>query len=222
MNTNPQLNVGEEWVYAVTMSGFENNSEKTIFNVIYNIEGIERINKTDCYVIQVKSNSPSLPELDPTKYIVYLSKDTGEIIKVSTESMMQDEGSKPVYFKNDLDKELAIPALYGGFLIGDFMLQPWMLALSKDLKWTDYSNTTSYGKEIKERFEYVVKDIESVEGRKCFKVEMSAFNIGENRITIKKILWVDINKRVLVKAKTTTSNNLEVIAVNLKGANITK
>ncbi|CEG11182.1 hypothetical protein MSIBF_A2230006 [groundwater metagenome] len=102
------------------------------------------------------------------------------------------------------------------------MLQPWMLALSKDLKWKDYSNSTSNEKDIKERFEYIVKDIEYVDGRECFKVEMSAFNIEESRVTIKKILWVDINKRVLVKAKTTISNNLEVIAANLKGVSITK
>ncbi|CEG13256.1 hypothetical protein MSIBF_A3540003 [groundwater metagenome] len=222
INTKPQLNVGEEWTYTITMSGFKNNSEKISFDVIYNIEGIERINKTDCYVIQAKPHSPSLPELDSNKYIVYLSKDTGDLIKLSVESVIQEEGSKPIYFKNDIDKELAEPALYGGFLIGDFMLQPWMLALSKDLKWKDYSNSTSNEKDIKERFEYIVKDIESVDGRECFKVEMSAFNIEESRVTIKKILWVDINKRVLVKAKTTISNNLEVIAANLKGVSITK
>jgi len=214
-NAKPNLVVGEEWAYDVVMSDSE-TGEKTSIIVTYNIEKIERVNKSDCYVIHAKAHHLSESSQDD-EYMIYITKDTGELIKATIESMVPDEKGTLLPYQIDLDPSIAETGFYGGFLIGDFMLQRWMLSLSKDFKWRTYSNTTINEKHIEEIFEYEVKDIESVNGKKCFKVEIRAFNVegGASRTTIRKILWVDIDNRVLVKAITYLRDNVKVIEVNL-------
>jgi len=214
-NAKPNLVVGEEWAYDVVMSDSE-TGEKTSIIVTYNIEKIERVNKSDCYVIHAKAHHLSESSQDD-EYVIYITKDNGELIKATMESMVPDEKGTLVPYQIDLDPSIAETGFYGGFLIGDFMLQRWMLSLSKDFKWRTYSNTTINEKHIEEIFEYEVKDIESVNGKKCFKVEIRAFNVegGASRTTIRKILWVDIDNRVLVKAITYLRDNVKVIEVNL-------
>jgi len=129
-NAKPNLVVGEEWAYDVVMSDSE-TGEKTSIIVTYNIEKIERVNKSDCYVIHAKAHHLS-------------------------ESSQDDE----------------------------------------------------YG-----TIEYNVIGREKIDGRNCFKVEAKI--LEGNTVSLKKILWIDAEKRVLVKAQTKTPDNLLLMETHL-------
>ncbi|PKP59565.1 MAG: hypothetical protein CVT89_01115 [Candidatus Altiarchaeales archaeon HGW-Altiarchaeales-2] len=107
--------------------------------------------------------------------------------------------------------------------------KPWMLYLQKDMRWTEYNGTLlkpdiSTGKVVEAGTgskEYIVKDIEKVNGKECFILAIITTQDlkGSNKKILKKEnLWIDTNKRILVKYEW-YEDNLLAMGMNLISIN---
>ncbi len=95
---------------------------------------------------------------------------------------------------------------------------PWMLRLKEGIKWTE--NITSLSSGILTKNEYVVDLIENVNQRKCFKITMKTLTKSKNEenwhTESMTYLWVDLNKRIIVKKQFCTQDNICIYEINLK------
>ncbi|PKP57215.1 MAG: hypothetical protein CVT88_09195 [Candidatus Altiarchaeales archaeon HGW-Altiarchaeales-1] len=212
-NIKPQFKVGDKFKYTIHGSSLNPKNNSADINGILecNVEKLERINGKDCYLLVSKTQT-SLPDNSPLKAILsetkhWVDKDTGKIIKTSIqESMIQQKG-KVIEMPSS---EATIPNETSD-IYGNIMYYPWMLALDDNFEMK--VNENSQG--IKTSFVSVFKVIgkEKINDRDCFKVELRV--LDENKhVLLRENIWVDIKKRVLVKAET-YSENLKVGEVNL-------
>ncbi len=160
----------------------------------YTVEKMERIDGKDNYVIRAETKgliiiSPEDISTFRAVTVYYYNKDTGEITMIK--KGLEGEG----IVKGDKAKlEVA----------SDSIFAPWMLALDDNFKWKlNYNKTLEEeGTYLGER-EFEVIEREKVNGRTCFKVELKKSRM-DTMTNIKKIverryLWIDVEKRILVK-----------------------
>ncbi len=113
------------------------------------------------------------------KMWLYYDKETGEAFeKENNGSELKNMGSDP---------QRGLPIYY------------WMLALDDNFKWVRMWNTTGLGVHYESKYVYEVVGREKIKERECFKVEKKIMDLKSNEIIEKTILWVDIEKRVLIK-----------------------
>ncbi len=223
MTSKPYFKIGEKYSYWVKdvfpapVRGSElSNSERSFldylyFKITFVVDGKDRINKTDFYVISTQGSGEVLTgyaktpngqrpitstQIKPTN--VYINAETGEI---------QGKGAKALLYR--------IP-----------FYSPWMLKLKENLKWSEITNIKTGGtmscineqcqllkKETSKTKEesYEVKGIEDILKRKCFRVEVTKKECENEKCKImnKKIYWVNVEKRITVKFELWYQNLLE-------------
>ncbi|MFN3527598.1 MAG: hypothetical protein ACK4YO_00665 [Candidatus Altarchaeaceae archaeon] len=148
---------------------------------------------------------------------IWVNKD-GEIVKTLQEMngrVITIEGARSSFFG------------FGGINFGpNAIIQPWMLALNENFEWKKESTIEMRNFTVNSTETYKVIDIEEITtkaGKKnCYKVENTVAtsrtfaagqrNRGNSVYFTKTILWIDKEKRILIKA--------EVWIENLKIADI--
>ncbi len=212
-NIKPQFKVGDKFKYTTYGSSLNPKDNSGNINGILEcmVEKLERINGTDCYVL-VSTIQKSLPDNSPLKATIsetkdWVDKDTGKIIKMSARKSMIQQNGKVI----ETPSSEAMTPNETSEIYGNIIYYPWMLALDDNFEMQINEN----GQGIKTTFVSVLKVIgkEKINNRDCFKVELRA--LDENKhVLLRENIWVDIKKRVLVKAET-YSENLKVGEVNL-------
>lgn len=110
-------------------------------------------------------------------------------------------------------------SMMGGFG-ANMMIQPWMLALNENFEWTKNTTVNMSGVKSTSSERYKVVNVEETDTkagrRKCYKVEkesLSSIDMSEKskvaantKISGKSVLWIDYNKRILVKAENWMEN----------------
>ncbi len=195
------------------------------FNISFVVEGKEKINRTDCYKISTDGSGEvivgfvkdergtrTVTGILIDSFVDYISTKTGESVNPQTGEILKGDSQ--------------------GWLQNYKVYMSWMLKLSEGTKWTTFFEEKSTGyvtcndgmcksikeeSETKEKDEYEVKGIETVNKRKCFKVEGRTLiqkNSGSWEVMYKKIFWVDVEKRVTVKYQL-WYQNLQTVEINL-------
>lgn len=196
-NTKPQFRVGEKFRYNVTLSKLNNIT--TIGEVIYSVDKIDEIGGVACFVIKEKRKDHCLITGNTIAYerMTYIDKETGDILQID---ITFDSITKTI----KKDKASAL---------GNDMYAPWTLALEEGLKWNEIINVTQ--EHLTERIliesEYEVIGKEKLYNRDCFKIistiKTRVIGTGvEKELITQKILWVDVEKRILVKAQSITAD----------------
>jgi len=196
-NIKPQFRVGEKFIYAThSIADINTNSKKT-----YEIKRIERVNKSEYYVIELNEKGSMRDHYTEkirnytTTLITYVDRETGEIrIK---------DGN--IFIPNKID-----------VFQGNFMYAYWMLALKEDITFEIRNNLSFEDKSIDYSYKFKVVGVENVRNRKCFKVQIEkVVNYGnEGRILEKYLYWIDVEKRILIKGQL-FEGNLAIDEINL-------
>ncbi|PKP57022.1 MAG: hypothetical protein CVT89_05210, partial [Candidatus Altiarchaeales archaeon HGW-Altiarchaeales-2] len=156
------------------------------------VEKTEKIDKAENYKILYTRNGMSEDNTTAQiKYILYVNKENGSM----TQFILQLTDEKVI-----LEEYVIFDKVY--------MYSPWMLALTDDLKW----NITTVIETMEKNYNYRVLGREKINARECFKIER--IHKTGNIIDEKVILWVDVDKRILVKAER-YYENLKLGEVNL-------
>lgn len=213
-NTKPSFNIGDKFLYEfmVIPTPKPENDERAVYFDRYNkVIGYEvvdriRVDKTQYFKIQKNSHEyiigirttekgPEPKIIHGVNETIYLNVDTGEIfIGVETNNIY------------DIQK-----APDNNYI--DSFTRPWMYALQEDIKWRQNvveftphqvkSLQEERGKEYNQEVqEFYVEGIEKIGGRECFKVkEEKKFcsKGGMCKIENKRIYYIDVEKRILVK-----------------------
>jgi len=212
ISPNTKLNLKENniFVYSITIPGENENFVK------YIVERTERYNDKDCYVVGIFPFGSILEQnmsAQQTSYLIYLDRNNGELLKFVIRAFdVKQQKITEIEIKDEMMTELKV-ALIGGFQFGDLMFTQWMLGLNESFKYKIYGNTTNENKKMGGTIEYNVIGREKIDGRNCFKVEAKI--LEGNTVSLKKILWIDAEKRVLVKAQTKTPDNLLLMETHL-------
>lgn len=209
LTSKPQFEIGEQFEYE-DISSLQ--GAVTISKITTNVEKIEKLNGREHFVlfttddtVVIDSKTGEMIRNDNTiKHMVYnyIDKESGKITK--TVIMIGDK-------EITLDEEAS--SSYEGWIYS-----PWMLALKKDLKWESHINMSVEGTMLSGSKNYRVLDIEKVNDRECFKVELVSTvdspNTNMREINFRSIVWVDVEKRILVK-KIKYIENLKINEINL-------
>lgn len=212
-NIKPQFKVGDKFKYMLHGSSLNPKNNSAYINGILecNVEKLERINGKDCYLL-VSKTQESLPDNSPLKAIIsetkhWVDKDTGKIIKTNMQQSMIQQNGKVI----EMPSSEAIMANEISDIYGNIMYYPWMLALDDNFEMKVNENKEGVKTSFVSVFKVVEK--EKINDRDCFKVELRVLD-NNRQVVLRENIWVDIKKRVLVKAET-YSENLKVGEVNL-------
>jgi hypothetical protein len=218
-NAKPSFEVGKKYKYKTTSQRTENyctdrwcKNETRMYNMLseFSVEKTERIDGKECYVVSRRidrkftaeekremrrgMSEEVIEELEKrvnsrvTNFCY--DKETGRCTQVKESSWNSDI---------TLTKEMAESAALESILFSE-----WMLALSDDFIWERKINSShDMGEEI-EIEEYLVNGREKVNGRECFKVEITSKidDIGKQKRNSITIIWVDVKERIMVKTTT--------------------
>jgi len=128
----------------------------------------------------------------------YYNKDTGEITMIK--KGLEGEG---IVKGNKAKLEVTSDSIFAS----------WMLALDDNFKWKLIYNKTGVEEEtyLGER-EFEVIGREEVNNRDCFKVEIKKIRVDSmtnvRKIVERRYLWIDVEKRILVKRQIMYENVL--------------
>lgn len=204
LTSKPRFKVGERFKYRDVSSV---QGVSTISESVVEVEKIEKLDGREHFVFSTVDDiivkDPKTGEMvhDETaaKYPIfnYIDKENGRITKTVIKTAVGDV---------ILDEEAS--SSYEGWVYS-----PWMLALKENLKWESYINMSVGGNKLSGPKSYRVVDIEKINGRECFKVELISKinnpNTNVQEINLRSIIWVDTKKRILVK-KVKYVGNLKV------------
>ena len=221
-NTEPQFKIGDEFRYKTTYSDSKWNSNDT---EIFYVERIDRINGTEYYVLFSSLES----DYDSTGTYYLINKQTGSVDRAIFRLEYED-GHVDEEEEND---EFIFTNLY--------IYADWMLALKEGLNFEiivtetkktkikgcindksshpDYMSNDWYigNISITSKYEYEVEGIDKIKvgnnNRECFKV-VEIIKEGNKISDDRTILWIDIEKRIMVKTEY-RSENLKIAEVNL-------
>jgi hypothetical protein len=200
-NMKPYFKVGETFVYEQTGNGGDPESgaiERMKF--IFKVEGIERINKTDYYIVSHVGNSSfffkgskgephSIEQTWVFKH--YISVETGKFLKTNAEFYVTRDG---FVSPKEID-EVIVPEnkqLTYNLMVIYYL---WMLSLDENFK----IETTDEKGVMKDEFEFIGTD--TLNGRECFKVKKRTTNIRTNEVLSIDNMWVDKQRRILLKSE---------------------
>jgi len=201
----------------------KNGTTTTIVITEYNVEKIEKAEGKDCYVVSVKSKEDieeikkNLREhmkdasekeieeiakqeqstMEQQNTTFYFDKETGKMVKVVTKM-----GNMEMTFTKDMAN---VMVNLMGMAASYPVFSQWMLALDENFRWTQTMKMDEGGKKYEAEIKYKVIGSEKINNRECFKVEItfedkSSVPSGTNNI--QTIIWVDKEKRILVKGET--------------------
>lgn len=210
-NTLPKFEVGEKYTYKFI--SYEDLGDENKKHVIYDyeIKSVEIFNKTECFLIVNKQNATTDDPIKNVSVKTCIDKN-GNVLFADMEGFF--ENSSFYIYEEGKNASDMITAMS---IIGSFFYGPWMLSLVENFEWIDNisfpSVTIKYENEKYEEVEKVkndlhynikVLDVENIKNIKCFKVKISC--ILENSKALMKmrmniILWIDVNKRILVEGK---------------------
>jgi len=117
------------------------------------------------------------------------------------------------------DKMIVYPKKIASIMETDFYAS-WALRLKENAKWTEIikikDNISDQSKIIKTT--YFVEGYEEVNGIKCFKVSVNSSetftsgNVEKTQNSTKK-LWIDAQKRILIKSETRTKDTYTIMSI---------
>ncbi|PKP58559.1 MAG: hypothetical protein CVT88_07080 [Candidatus Altiarchaeales archaeon HGW-Altiarchaeales-1] len=203
----------------------KNKTTTTSSTTEYNVEKTERAEGKDCYVVSVKpkqdmeeikksireyksdaseeeiekmaEQQKAMAEQQTTTY--YYDKENGKIIKI-----VMKMGNTEMTYTEDLANVMStMMGMYMGFPV----LSQWMLALDENFRWIQTIEEKG-GEKHKAEIEYKFVETEKANNRECFKVEItlkdksSVKSEGYSSMDMKTIVWIDKEKRILVKSQT--------------------
>lgn len=203
-NTKPTFKVGEKFEYLansplITTEGLSGDT-KNIQQIIYSVIRKEMYKGKECYVIEGTSSSvmtstnisklSTLPK-QKVKHLFYIDVETGRGI-YWTSIPPEDRTNKiPKEFKRFFGE---IPSeISEAYSILPGCFTPWMLSLNDDFK-MEIKEIKS--KIAKEEIKVIRRD--KFKNRECYVVERRSID-ENNKVLGKKISWIDIKKRILVK-----------------------
>ncbi|ODS38390.1 MAG: hypothetical protein A7315_12420 [Candidatus Altiarchaeales archaeon WOR_SM1_79] len=200
------------------------------------VENMEKAEGRDCYAVSVKVREEISKEeksemrkymseeemageirereelMEQQKILFYYDKDTGK----TTQVKMDMGGGEEMTFKDDFAEFIATAAL--GEMTGGSMFSGWMLSLNENFRWKqEIEIAEKFGSGEKHSgkitMEYRVVDMEKTDGRECFKVEIvgrmeedEQESFPDESDKIEMTLWVDVDKRIMVKQQTKQGN----------------
>ncbi len=223
--SKPNFNVGETYHYRITTyshgmpqiskEGEITNVELLPIDIFIHVEKIERINKTNCYVLkrddtncttEIYRKNKITGKIDKTFFIeIY----TGEIMWINAENGSVVKVEFPNFNDSD-DSEAKIT--YSQVITLPFVpyfefFNDRMLCLKENTKWTYEAK----GKDpdigyIEGKREMRVTGIEKINGRKCFIYEDIGYTQTTSATNVlmlndKNMYWIDVEKRIMVKQK---------------------
>jgi len=206
----PNFIVGEQFKYR-DVSLVQGTSIITLSTI--RVERIEKLNGVEHFVLSTiderfTKDDPKTGRIiydnSSARSVIYnyINKNTGKITKTVIKN-----ANAEVVLNEDASSS------YEGWIYS-----PWMLKLKKGLKWESYINMSVGGHMISGPKSYHVVDIEKMNGKNCFKVELvsKVYNPATNvqEINMRSTIWVDIEKRVLVK-KVKYIDNLKIDEIEL-------
>jgi hypothetical protein len=215
-NKKLSFKLGEKFKYTETPpQGLGGPDEAFYIYHTYFIEKIDRINKSDCYLIKknetqiISTHMDGKPvnEMTSDDTIVCVNTDSGDPVMVKSKDMVGygDAASMTI------DTYSAL---------GRFFYAQWMLSLDENFRWEEKMTLTEPVKQDT-TISYEVVGGEKINNRDTFKVEIFMDNkrLGNDREVIqnnkmKSLLWVDKEKRILVKAEVYI-NNVLIKQINL-------
>ncbi len=198
---DPQFKVGEKYFYYRLEK--MPDRENTIFvpreyNTSVEVLKIDRINKTDYYILESQSVSVY-------SYILQKNED-GVWRKLSSGSPIEYEGC--TYGINKESGKIKRVGIPGVCEVLPKMCSEWMLYLDKGVRWIEKFNVS--GGQDKSIYtavtetEWTVTDVEKINGKECFKVvvvtKQESILSNEKKISSELVTyWIDKEKRILVK-----------------------
>jgi len=206
----PNFIVGEQFKYR-DVSLVQGTSIITLSTI--RVERIEKLNGVEHFVLSTiderfTKDDPKTGRIiydnSSARSVIYnyINKNTGKITKTVIKN-----ANAEVVLNEDASSS------YEGWIYS-----PRMLKLKKGLKWESYINMSVGGHMISGPKSYHVVDIEKMNGKNCFKVELvsKVYNPATNvqEINMRSTIWVDIEKRVLVK-KVKYIDNLKIDEIEL-------
>lgn len=159
-NSDVPFKVGDTFSYEFAGSAKDTD--------IYTVEGIERINGSDCFVVRREYSFTGPSDTIHTTERVWYDKDTGRIKK--------DELSESDILYGEVAESLSSDTLF---------FAQWMLSLTDDFKLEIRYNDTYATAGV---LSYEVVGREKIDGRNCFKVKVNDRYLwvdAEKRILIK-------------------------------------
>ncbi len=189
LTSKSSFEVGQEFKYETTTRMDDDSTMN--YEETFIVEKIERHNGVDCYVIssigQMSDSSGASMAMEIEK-ITYVNKETGKIVQIDVEmgglEMPMEWGEDALSFR------------------GNGMYATWMLALKENLTWTTTMNTSMDVERMTTDMTYKVIGMEKINDTECFKVEITTLMkmSEDDQGTIKEIIWIDANKRIVVKS----------------------
>lgn len=231
--SKPHFEVGETYHYRVRFYSSPTRSEEmertsiqlSPMDVFIHVEKIERINKTECYLLRRDKSNDTIE-------IITQNKKTGkrDISYITNEyeekyyCINRENGSavRPIFSngKNEEEKNHKgnvkfIPKNEPKIFKFPFMpyfkfFEEWMLCLKENTKWVYEAkgrhNDKEYGGDIEGKSEMKVTGIEKINGRECFVYEETRYTQTTSTTNVWKtnqkwVYWIDAKKRIMVKQK---------------------
>lgn len=204
MTSEPKFDVGERYVYKVWLNHPINPNGESIkqpyeYTTKIVVDGIERINKTEYYVLQEENRSiyPSLQV-----------KDEYGIWKTATSTNPLNLGGCILKISKDNGRILVTPTPGTMCVVLEEMTIYWeydiLLYLDENKKFTIGAEIGGVGGILgRDAVEFEVKGIEEMKGRRCFRLETERKyeRGGMMKIHQRGIYWVDVDKRIPVKVE---------------------
>ncbi len=228
---NPKFDVGVKYYYRRLRK--LSDRENVIFmpeeyDTVIEVKKIDRINKTNYYVMQSKNVSVYKQILKKNEDGLWEKKvmtGGGTIVSKIDENGTSKERSSSIRSGgtvyeggtlgiNEESGEVHIIDIYSNCPVLYGMYAKWMLYLDKGVRWVEEQKVSNPGgRQIMFEKEWTVVNIEKIDGRECFKVlVMSKTEIvggGGKRISGEVITyWIDTEKRILVKMERKEDNIL--------------
>jgi len=238
-NINPQFRVGNimEYIEDANIQG-----EITKFRHIYNVTTINEINGTLCYMLKgevyrLECNQRNNSFYDITKLAE--EKECKSELVSSLDICVSARDGKIIYGKT-MTPRIRVKGDFLSIPIDEPSIEAqgigayfkWLLSLKDNLSWTTTisvgvkgSNNTFNAIKIVNST-YTVVGREKVNNRECFKI-INTKNVNlltYNRTnTLKNIIWVDVDKRIIIKQDTfSLPENITVDVFKLSWSNFIK
>ena len=191
LNSHPFFSIGQKFFYKTSSLPVQEGYyfEEQIFTV----NGIERINGIEYYVII--RNLTGYTSAYPTNTAFFESFES----IINTWYCNTENGKcigKNINSEKYLDENM--------FVTDSSLFAYWMLGLKENLRWNMYLNVTQetakdeYLK-VNQKYEFEVIGKEKVNEILCFKVKMTYIDTDTKEVRYVRNYWIDVERRILIK-----------------------
>lgn len=209
-----QLKIGEAYIYHLSDnfvgSAMSYPCDPVEIDMRVDVEKIERINKTDYYVLKSERHEV-YPVCYPTINNRVEKRSIGKPVNPGDRDNPVIYGGCVIGINKDdpSKQEIRLAKNWGLCRTDSSLQQNWMLYLNEDIKFVESETQEFDGKECTSKVETMVEGSEKVKDHDCFKVkreyrsncEFSTGTKGEKQIesTTEEIFYIDKQKRITVK-----------------------